>query len=505
MDILNNLWFGFEVAMSPVNLLYCLFGAVLGTVVGILPGISPLVAITMLLPVTFSLPPLASLIMLAGIYYGAHHSGSTTAIMLNIPGETSAVVICFDGHPMAQQGRAGPALCITALSSFFAGCVCIVVIALFSPPLVEAALAFQAPEYTATVLLALVGASVLSRKSLPKSLAMAALGLLIGTVGMDLNTGILRFTFDDHRLAEGIDLVPVAIGLFAFTEVALHLGAVVQSAPILRTKLRDLVPTRDDLARSWMPAVRGTALGGAIGVIPGTGTLIASFCSYVLEKKIAKEPSRFGRGAIEGVSGPEAANNAAAFTHFIPMLALGIPGGATMALMLGALMVQGITPGPQIMTKHPDLFWGLIASMWIGNLMLLVLNLPLVGIWIRLLQMPYRFLYPMILVFCSIGIYSVRQQPFDVMIAAVVCTVGYALIKWDCEPASLIMGLVLGPILEENLRRALIISKGDPTVFLTRPISLSLLLVGAALLILFALIAVPRSPKPPDAQAPLAS
>lgn len=492
MEILNNLWFGFGVALSPTNILYCFIGAVLGTVVGILPGISPLVAITMLLPVTFSLSPLASLIMLAGIYYGAQSSGSTTAIMLNIPGETSAVVTCLDGHPMAQQGRAGPALCVTALSSFFAGCVCIVIIALFSPPLVDAALLFQAPEYTSTVLLALVGASLLSRRSPPKAFAMAVLGVLLGTMGMDLNTGVMRFTFDDHRLAEGIDLVPLAIGLFAFTEVALHLGAKHQAASITNTTIRDLIPTSDDLRRSVMPTIRGTALGGVIGVIPGTGTLIASFCSYVVEKKVAKEPTRFGKGAIEGVAGPEAANNAAAFTHFIPMLALGIPGGATMALMLGALMVQGITPGPHVMTKHPDLFWGLIASMWVGNLMLLILNLPLVGIWIRLLQMPYRHLYPMILVFCCIGIYSVRQQPLDLMIAALVCVAGYALVKWDCEPASLIMGFVLGPILEENLRRSLIISRGDPTIFLYRPISLGLLLVGATLLVVFALTAIPR-------------
>ena len=491
MEALTPLVDGFAVAMTLQNLLYCLAGALLGTLVGILPGISPVVAIAMLLPLTFQVPPLSALIMLAGIYYGASHAGSTTAIMLNMPGEPSAVVICFDGYPMAQQGRAGPALAIAALSSLFAGCACIVIIAFLSPPLARIALAFQAPEYTVTVVLALVGVSMLSDESLVKTLAMAALGILIGTVGTDVTSGADRFTFGDSRLSEGVSFVAIAIGLFAFAEVCAMLGTNVPRPQVL-SRLRDLMPTRDDLRRSAMPTVRGTAIGVPLGILPGGGPLIASVCSYAVEKKIAKDPSRFGKGAVEGVAAPEAAANSAAFTSFIPMLAIGIPASTAMALMLGGLLIQGIQPGPRLMTQHPDIFWGLVASMWIGNLMLLVLNLPLVGVWIRLLQLPYKYLYPLILAFCCIGIYAFRGQAFDVMIAAGVCVFGYVMAKLDCSPAPLLLGVVLGPMFEENLRRALLVSRGDPTVFFTRPISLGIVILTVGMVLAFTLPALRR-------------
>ncbi len=494
MDLLHNLALGFGIAMTPVNFFYCLVGATLGTLVGVLPGLNPILAITMLLPLTFKLPATGALIMLSGIYYGAHHAGATTAIMLNMPGEPSSLVICLDGHPMARRGRAGPALCISALGSFFAGCVCVLLIALFSPPLARAALAFEAPEYTAAVVLALVAVSSLSSRSLTTTLGMAVIGLLIGTVGTDVNTGVTRFTFGFNQLADGIDFVAVAVGLFAIAEIAWRLGA-----PDLRAQIdgrvRGLLPTRADLAASWKPILRGTALGAAFGILPGTGPLISSFASYALEKKLSGEPERFGQGAIEGVAGPEAANNAAAFTHFIPMLTLGIPAGATMALMLGALMIQGIPPGPQILTQHPDLFWGLVASMWIGNLMLLVLNLPLVGIWIRLLTIPYRLLYPVILVLCCVGVYSIANSAFFIAVAAVMGALGYLFHRLDCPPAPLLLGLVLGPVLEENLRRALLISRGDPLVFVQRPISLALLLLAVVLLVVFSLPALKPRPR----------
>jgi TctA family transporter len=491
MEIFDNLRYGFSVAFTEQNFLYCLVGATLGTLVGVLPGMNPVIVISVLLPLTFKMPAAAALIMLAGIYYGSHHSGSTCAIMLNMPGEPSSLVICLDGHPMARKGRAGPALCIAALSSFFAGCVCIVLIAVFSPPIAQAALQFQAPEYTAVALLALIGTSALSNKPLLSTLGMAALGLLLGTVGTDINSGVMRFTFGQPMLSEGLDFVAIAVGIFAVTEIAFRLGRSEPEAKVT-TSVRDLMPRAEDIKASWKPTLRGTLIGAALGVLPGTGPLIASFAAYGVERKLAKDPSRFGEGAIEGVAGPEAADNAAAFTHFIPMLTLGIPAGATFALMLGALLIQGIQPGPQIMAQHPDIFWGLIASMWIGNLMLLVLNLPLVGVWIKLLQTPYRFLYPTILVFSCIGVYSIRNEPFDIIIAAVTGLVGFALRKWNCAPAPLILGLILGPIMEENLRRSLLLSGGDPTIFVTRPISLSILLLAAALVALLALPSMKR-------------
>src|SRR5208282_5821905 len=404
--MLHSIAMGFGVALTPTNFLYCFIGAFLGTLVGVLPGIGPITTIAMLLPITFKLSPVASLIMLSGIYYGSHHAGATTAIMLNMPGEPSSVVICLDGHPMAQRGRAGVALCTSALASFFAGCISVIVVALFSPPLADAALKFMAPDYASAIVLALVAVSVLAGRSLPMTISMALLGLLLGTVGTDVNSGAQRFTYGFPQLAEGLEFVAVAVGFFAFAEIIAHLRTS-EVKKIIEAKVTGLIPTRADLAAAWKPVLRGTALGGALGILPGTGPLLSSFASYALEKRLARDPSRFGHGAIEGIAGPEAAGNAAALTHFIPMLTLGVPAGATMALMLGAMLIQGIAPGPQVMTQHPQLFWGLIASMWIGNMMLLVLNLPLIGIWVRLLAVPYRLVYPVVFVCCCIGVYSV--------------------------------------------------------------------------------------------------
>ena len=494
MDVLTNLLHGFSVALTPANLLYCWIGAVLGTLVGVLPGINVLIAFSILLPVTFHMDPTAAIVMLSGVYYGAHHSLATTSIMLNMPGEPSAIVICFDGYPMAKKGRAGPALAIAALSSFFAGCVGILIIAFFAPFLADASLWFQAPEYTTVCILALVGASVVSSKSKLNTLGMACIGLILGVVGTDIHTGVSRFTFGDLRLDHGLDFVPVAAALFAFTEIAFRLGSHDVQKQI-KTKIRDIIPRWADVRQAFFPTVRGTVLGSALGILPGTGPFIASYSAYALEKRIAKDPSRFGQGAIEGVAAPEAANNASAFTHFIPMLTLGIPAGAVFAMLMGALMIQGIQPGPGIMTEHPDLFWGLIASMWLGNLMLLVLNLPLVGVWIKLLETPYRFIYPVILLLSCIGCYAVSSQTFDIQIAAFVLLAGYVLEKLDCSPGPLIIAMILGPILEENMRRAMLISHGDPMVFVTRPISALFLLLTVALLATFVVPAFRRAVK----------
>ncbi len=483
MLLLSNLVNGLSVALTPSNFLYCLVGATIGTLVGILPGLGPVTTIAMLLPLTFKMPVTASLIMLSGIYYGAHHAGSTTAILLNMPGEPTSVVICIDGHPMARQGRAGPALAISAVGSFIAGCFGVIVIALFAPLLANAAMAFGTPEYASTVVLALVVSSALSGESLSATLGMAVLGLLMGTVGTDLNSGVERFTFGNPGLMDGLNLVAVAVGLFALAEIGVRLASP-EPGHALLGKVRGLLPTRADLRASAAPILRGTLLGAIVGILPGTGPLLASFASYAMERRVARDPSRFGRGAIEGVAGPESANNAAAMTHFIPMLTLGVPAGAAMALMMGAMIIQGISPGPQVMTEHPDLFWGVIVSMWVGNLMLLVLNLPLIGIWIRVLTVPYRLLYPAILVFCCIGVYSVSNAASDVLICAGVGAIGFVLKRLGCSPAPLILGLVLGPLLEENVRRSLVMSRGDPSIFLTRPISLGLLILTVGLVIL---------------------
>ena len=486
MDILNNLIFGFGVAFSLQNLAYCFAGVLLGTLIGVLPGIGPLVAIGMLFPITFTLPPVASLIMLAGIYYGAQYGGSTTSILVNLPGETASAVTCLDGYQMARQGRAGPALAVAALASFFAGCVGTLLIALAGPPLAEWALMFGSAEYFSLMLMALVAAAVLAQGDAVKGFAMVVVGLLLGLVGADVNSGTARYTFGVLELYDGIGFTVIVVGLFAVAEVVGNLE-MKEVREVFTHRIENLMPSRKDLKDSSWPAVRGTAVGSFFGLLPGTGPALSSFVSYMIEKKIAKDPSRFGKGAIEGVAAPEAANNAAAQTNFIPMLTLGIPSSAVMALMMGAMIVQGIYPGPQVMTSNPELFWGIIASMWIGNLLLVILNLPLVGIWVALLRVPYRWLFPSIIMFCCIGNYSVNNSAVDVYLCAGAGVLGYVLAKLECEPAPLILGFVLGPLMEEYLRRAMLLSRGDPSVFFTRPISLAFML--ATVLILVVMIA----------------
>jgi len=482
MDALvTNLGLGFSVALNGWNLLYCLMGVLLGTLIGVLPGIGPVATIAMLLPVTFTLNPTSALIMLAGIYYGAQYGGSTTAILVNIPGESSSVVTCLDGYQMARQGRAGPALGIAAIGSFFAGCVATVIIALFAPPLAEVALKFGPAEYFSLMVLGLIAATVLAHGSLIKAIAMVLLGLLLGLVGTDVNSGVARFSFGVSELTDGIGFVSVAMGVFGFAEIIGNLEQKEQRE-IFTKKVSNLLPSLQDFKDSWASILRGTALGSALGILPGGGALLASFAAYTLEKKLSWNSANFGKGAIQGVAAPESANNAGAQTSFIPLLTLGIPSNPVMALMIGAMMIQGIAPGPQVMTERPQLFWGMIASMWVGNLMLVVLNLPMIGMWIKLLTVPYRWLYPSILLFCAIGVYSVQNSPFDVMQTAVFGVVGYIFVKLECEPAPLILGFILGPLMEENLRRAMLLSRGDWFVFFQRPISLSMLLVAALLL-----------------------
>jgi TctA family transporter len=442
--------------------------------------------IAMLMPLTFNVPPVSAMIMLAGIYYGAMYGGSTTSILVNLPGETASVVTCIDGYQMARQGRAGPALAVAAIGSFFAGCSCTLLIAMFGPPLAEIALKFGSPEYFSLMLMGLVGAAVLSPGEMVKSLAMVVLGLLLGIVGADTNSGIHRFTFGIFELVDGIGIVIIAVGVFAVGEIINNLGDP-EEREVFTSKMGSLYPTKQDLKQSFGPILRGTGIGAFFGMLPGTTPSIASFSSYMLEKKVAKDPSRFGHGAIEGVAGPEAANNADAQCKFIPMLTLGIPASGTMALMLGALMIHGITPGPQVMIDKADLFWGLIASMWIGNLMLVVLNLPLIGMWVSVLKVPYRLLFPAIMVFCGIGIYSVSNSSFDIFLMAIFGILGTVWMKLECSPVPLMLGFVLGPMLEQNLRRALVMSAGDPSVFITRPISLGFII--ATVLILIVMVA----------------
>src|SRR5437867_8412352 len=483
-ELLSNLALGFGVAFSPMNILFCLLGALVGTLVGVLPGIGTVATIAMLLPITFGLPPVGALIMLARIYYGAQYGGSTTSVLVNIPGEATSVITCLDGHQMARQGRAGPACSFAAIGSFFAGCVATVLVAALGAPLTGLALLFGPAEYFSLMVLGLIFAVVLAKGSVLKAVAMVVTGLLLSMVGSDRQTGAGRMTSDIAQLADGIGLANVAMGVFGFAEIVRNLELPAESRDIVKAKITGLLPTRQDLIDSAGAIARGTVLGSLVGILPGGGAVIASFAAYTFEKKIAKDPSRFGRGAIQGVAAPESANNAAAQTSFIPLLTLGIPPNAVMALMVGAMTIHGIVPGPQVMTKQPELFWGMIASMWIGNLMLIVINLPLVGMWVRLLRVPYRHLFPMIVIFCAIGIYSVNNAPFDVSMTALFGLVGYWLIKHDFEPAPLLLGMVLGPLMEENLRRALLISRGDWSVFLTRPLSAVLMSIAAALLVL---------------------
>jgi putative tricarboxylic transport membrane protein len=487
-----NLYLGFTTALSPQNLMYCFIGVFAGTLIGVLPGIGPLATIAMLLPITFNLPPVPALIMLAGIYYGCQYGGSTTAILVKLPGESASVVTCIDGHEMAKQGRAGPALAIAAIASFFAGTVGTILIAMFGPPLAEMALKFGAPEYFSLMAMGLIASAVLAYGSILKAIAMIFLGLLFGIVGTDVNSGMSRFTFGVSGLADGISFTVIAMGLFGFAEILANLEKRQDPSArdLLTKKIEHLYPTRADLKKSFGPILRGTGLGSFFGALPGAGPTIAAFSTYAMEKKLAKRPEEFGTGAIQGVAGPEAANNAAAQCAFIPTLTLGIPGSATMALMLGALTIQGIAPGPQVMTQRPELFWGLIASMWIGNAMLVILNLPLVGLWVRLLRVPYRLLFPAILSFMAIGVYSVNNLDLDIYMTVALGVMGYVFMKLKCEPAPLILAFVLGPLMEENLRRALLISRGDPSVFFTRPISAAFLGLTVLLLLVMVLPAV---------------
>src|SRR2546428_1260439 len=489
METLSNLAFGLGVALSWQNVLYCFIGCFLGTLVGVLPGIGPVATVAMLLPFTFGLGPVPALILLAGIYYGAQYGGSTTALLVNIPGEASSVVTCLDGYQMARQGRAGPALAIAAIGSFFAGCVATLVIAVAAPPLAEVALKFGPSEYFSLMVFGLIAATVLAHGSLIKAIAMVIFGLLLGLVGTDVDSGVLRFTFGVPELSDGIGFVIVAMGMFGTAEIISNLELKDQRE-IFTSKVTHLYPTKQDLKDSWAAILRGTVLGSALGILPGGGALLASFGAYTLEKKVAKDPSRFGKGAIEGVAGPESANNAGAQTSFIPMLTLGIPSNAVMALMIGALMIQGIAPGPQVMNEKPELFWGLIASMWVGNLMLVILNLPMIGMWVKLLTVPYRYLYPSILVFMAIGVFSLSNNAFDVLIMAVFRVLGSICVKLECEPAPMILGFILGPLMEENLRRAMLLSRGDPTVVLTKPISAAFIIAATILLIVVALPAI---------------
>ncbi len=489
LGLISNLMLGFDTALSLQNILYCTIGVTIGTLIGVLPGMGPVATVAMLLPATYALPPTSALIMLAGIYYGASYGGSTTAILVNIPGEASAVVTCLDGHMMAKRGRAGSALGIAALGSFFAGCVATLLIAAFAPPLTELAFQFGPAEYFSLMVLGLVSATVLATGSLLKAICMVLLGLLLGLIGTDVNSGAFRFTFGIDELQDGIDFVPLSMGLFGFAEIMRNLEGNM-SRSLVPNKVKNILPSWQEIKVSVGPIVRGTALGSILGVLPGGGALLSSFASYTAEKKLAgdKADPPFGYGNIRGVAGPESANNAGAQTSFVPMLPLGIPSNAVMALMIGAMMIHDIVPGPQVMQSDPGLFWGLIISMWIGNLILVVLNLPMIGVWVQLLRVPYRWLFPAILVFCCIGVYSINNNVWDVWIAIFFGFAGYVFGKLGCETAPLVLGFILGPMMEENLRRAMLLSRGDPSVFVSSPISCGLLI--AAVLMVF-LVAAP--------------
>ena len=492
MELIDNLALGFSTAFTYQNLLYCLIGCILGTLIGVLPGLGPIATIAMLLPATYALPPIAALIMLAGIYYGAQYGGSTTAILVNIPGESSSVVTAIDGYQMARRGRAGVALFTAGFGSFFAGCVATLVLAAFAVPLSELAFKFGPAEYFSLMVLGLIGAVVLASGSLIKAIAMIVLGLLLGLVGTDVNSGTARYSFDIPQMTDGIGFVAVAMGMFGFAEIINNL-AQKENRETFLDKVTNLWPSKADFKRMMPSILRGTAIGSVLGVLPGGGAPLAAFSAYSLEKKTSKYSAEFGKGAIEGVAGPESANNAASQTSFIPLLTLGIPPNAVMALMVGAMTIHNIQPGPQVMSSNPALFWGLIASMWIGNLMLIILNLPLIGVWVKLLTIPYKHLYPAILVFCCIGVYTVNNTTFDIYLTAAFGLIGYLFTKLRCEAAPLLLGFVLGPMMEEYFRRAMLLARGDYTVFFTRPLSLGLLIAAALLVIVVMLPAVKKT------------
>ena len=492
MELFEHLSMGFGVAFTFQNLIYCFIGCLLGTLIGVLPGLGPIATIAMLLPSMYSLEPTSALIMLAGIYYGAQYGGSTTAILINVPGEASSVVTALDGYQMARRGRAGAALATAALASFFAGTIGTLVVAAFAPPLTALAFEFGAPEYCALMFLGLVGAVVLASGSLAKALAMVVLGLLLGQINTDVITAVPRFSFGVPELMDGINFVVIAMGVFSFGEIIANLGKPAEHREVFVKKVTGLWPTKQDFKDAAPSALRGTMLGCLLGVLPGAGPMLASFTSYSVEKKLSRTPDKFGKGAIEGVAAPEAANNSGAQTSFIPMLTLGIPTSAVMALMIGAMTIMGIQPGPQVMTTNPSLFWGLITSMWVGNLMLVILNLPLIGIWVRLLTVPYRFLFPAIMAFCAVGVYTLSNSTFDVYCAAAFAVVGFLFHKLGFEPAPLILGFVLGPMMEENLRRALLMARGDWSVFVTRPISATMIVVAVGLMVMITLPAISK-------------
>ncbi|MFN3764642.1 MAG: tripartite tricarboxylate transporter permease [Aliihoeflea sp.] len=491
MDLIANLALGFETALTPGNIFYCFIGVLLGTLVGVLPGIGPTGAIAILLPITFTFEPVTAIIMLAGIYYGAQYGGSTTAILINLPGESSSAVTAIDGYQMARQGRAGPALATAALGSFFAGTVATMLVAVAAPPLARIALQFGSAEYFALIVLGLVASVALAHGSIVKALAMIVLGLLLGMVGQDIYTGTPRFTFGFFELYSGINFVSVAVGVFGLAEILRNLENETTRSVLVK-KVERLWLSREDFRRIIMPVLRGTGLGSILGILPGGGHVLASFASYSIEKKASKHPEEFGKGAIEGVAGPESANNAAAQTSFIPLLTLGIPAHPVMALIIGAFIIQGIQPGPNVITSEPALFWGVIASMWVGNILLVILNLPLIGLWVKMLTIPYRVLFPAIIAFACIGTFSINMNSFDIYAIAVLGIIGYVLVKLDCEPAPLLLGFVLGPLLEEHLRRAMIISRGDPMTFVERPISAGLLALAALAIIVSILPSIRR-------------
>ncbi|MDP2358739.1 MAG: tripartite tricarboxylate transporter permease [Beijerinckiaceae bacterium] len=486
MDVFANLATGFSAAATPGNLLFCLIGCLLGTLIGVLPGIGPIATIAILLPVTYGLDPLAALIMLAGIYYGAQYGGSTTAILVNLPGETSSVITCIEGYKMARNGRAGAALTVAALGSFFAGCVGTIVIAMFAPILAGFAVQFRSPEYFSLMIFGLVAAVVLANGSVMKAVAMVILGLLFGLAGTDTQSGVTRFTFGVTELYDGIDFTPLAMGLFGISELMANLDRRIEDRTQTQ-KIGSLWPTRKEAMLAFPAVLRGTGLGALLGILPGGGAVLASFASYTLEKKVSRSRDQFGKGAIEGVAGPEAANNAGAQTSFIPLLTLGIPSTPVMAIMVGAMMIQGIAPGTALITERPQLFWGMIASMWIGNAMLVIINLPLIGLWVRLLRVPYRLLFPCIIILCCVGAFATSSSSFLVMMMAGFAVLGYAFGKLGCEGAPFLLGFVLGPLMEENLRRSMILSFGDPLIFVQRPISLTLLLMSLALVLMIVL------------------
>lgn len=482
MDLFTYLIMGFQVALQPLNLFYCFTGVLIGTLVGVLPGIGPVTAMSLLLPATYHITPVGAIIMLSGIYYGVQYGGSTTSILVNIPGEAASVMTCIDGYQMARQGRAGRALGISAFGSFIAGTIGIIGLVLIAPPLVDFALKFGFPEYFSLMVLGLTVLSFMTSGSIVRALMMAAFGLILGTIGLDFISGLARFTFDIPELLDGIGLVPVVMGLFGISEVLLNIEVKIKRE-IFTTKVKGLLPTLQDWAQSIWAILRGTLIGFFLGILPGGGAVISSFVSYAIEKRVSKHPEKFGKGAIEGVAAPESANNSAAQGAFIPLLTLGIPGNVATAMLLGALIIHGITPGPLLLSQNPELFWGVVASMYVGNAMLLALNLPLIGIWVQLLKVPYPILFPLIIIFCMIGSYSINNSPIDVAIMLIFGGIGYLMKKLSLEAAPVVLAFVLGPMLENALRQSLIKSQGSFSIFFTRPISAACLFIAIALVV----------------------